>query len=76
MAAPEPGEHLKGQFDLPRWALEWQWFAQPGIKVSLRSPDEPFMLVEQGSHPRVVVLPEVVWDDLGPGHAIADLTIG
>lgn len=76
MAPLEPCEDLHGQPELHRRALARHWLAQPGIQLPLGAPDEPLMLVEQGSEPGMVLLSEEVGDDEGPRHAIAEQTIG
>ncbi len=76
MAALEPCEDFDGQFELAWRALARQRLAQPGIQIALGPSDEPLMLLEEGSQPGMVVLPEEVRDHEGPGDAIADQTIG
>jgi hypothetical protein len=76
MTAPEPRENLNRQLQLPRGALAGQRLAEPGIQIALGPSDEPLMLLEEGSQPWMVVLPEEVRDHKGPRDAIADQTIG
>ena len=71
MAAPEPRENFDGQFELPWRALARQRLPQPGIQIALGPSDEPLMLLEEGSQPWMVVLPEEVRDHKGPRDAVS-----
>ncbi len=76
MAALNPPEDFNGKLELLRGTRTRKGVAEPGIEITLAPPDEPFVLLEQGSQPWMVVLPEEVRDHQIPRDAIADQTIG
>lgn len=76
MAALEPHEDVDGESKLLGRTFAWERLAQPGIQIPLGPPDEPLVLLEKGSQPWMIVLPEEVRDHQGPCRAITDQMIG
>jgi len=76
MAALNPSEDFDGNSELLGGTRTRKWVAEPGIQIALAPPDEPFVLLEEGSQPWMVVLPEEVRNHQIPRDAIADQTIG